>query len=30
VVSEDAAAKLTENDSAEEEGQVEPTEQPGQ
>jgi large subunit ribosomal protein L9 len=30
VVSEDAAATLAENDSAEEEGQVEPTEQPGQ
>ena len=30
VVSEDAAAKLTENDPSEEEGQVEPTEQPGQ
>ena len=30
VVSEDAAAKLAENDSAEEEGKVEPTEQPGQ
>jgi len=30
VVSEDAAAQLTENDPSEEEGQVEPTEQPGQ